>query len=492
LTLAGFVATPIILRLTSEALYGYWITTLSILGYLALADLGLGTAFARSVAGLAGADDPVPLNRVISSAFFSYCAAAILFLGLGEAIGGFIPGWFHIAQADAPTVVATYRVALVASALFLPLSTFAGIVLGFQRMAVANVTSNVIRASALVLTVGLLRRGVGLPSLALGYLFSVVVDSAWLFVFARRCFPALKIRLSLVGRAEVGSLVSYGGYFQLSRVANTVAQSTDSLIIAARMGAASVTPYALTSKLAVLLSVTIAGKLPDAAFPALSQMFAAAEYSRLRHVAVRLTGYAVRLAVVASLFVAVANRQFIALWLGPEHYGGAWLNAVFVYWVLQDTVSRGMVPIVLASGDLRKWAAVSIAEAAINLGASLLLVGPLGLVGVALGTSIGKTLTTAWYLPYVICQKIDLPLRTFVSQAILLPVLRSLPGVLLVVLTSMMLPRTSGWFWILAVATAAVAGNVLSFEGYELSMGSRHTWQNRLRRMVAPAVDKPQ
>jgi membrane protein EpsK len=490
ITLAGFVATPVILRLTSEALYGYWLTTLSILGYLALTELGLGTSFARAVAALAGRDDPDLLNRVISSAFFSYCAAALLLLALGEAIAEFIPGWFHIPDADAHTVVTTYRLAVLASALFLPLSTFAGVVIGFQRMAIANVTSNLIRAFALAVAVGLLHLGVGLPSLALGYLFSVVVDNVWLFMFAGRCFPHLRIRPSLVNRADIANLVSYGGYFQLSRVANTVAQSTDTLIIAAWMGAASVTPYALTSKLAVLFSITIAGKLPDAAFPALSQMFACDERRRLKDVTVRLTGYAVRLAIVAAVFLAVANRQFITLWVGPQYYAGAWLNAVFVYWVLQDTISRGMSPVMFACGGLRRWAVVSIGEAVINLVTSVLLVGPLGLMGVALGTSIGKTLTTAWYLPYAICQKVDLPPRTFVSQGMMLPALRSTPGVLLAILTSTMLSRTLGWLWILAVGVVAVAGNVLCFEAHQLFLSSGEGWQNRLRRVIALPTDK--
>ncbi len=491
LTIAGFVATPLILRLTSESLYGYWILLLSVLAYLALTDLGLGTSFARMVAGLAGRDDPEALNRVISSAFFAYCVAAVLFVGLGDALAPFIPGWFHIPPAEVRQVETTYWVALVATALFLPLSTFAGVVIGFQRMAVANVTSNVIRAFSLALTVGLLRLGVGLPSLALAYLFSVVVDSVWLFVYARRCFPQLRVRPSLVNRSDIATLVSYGGYFQFGRIANTVAQNTDSIIISATMGVARVTPYAFTSRLPLFFSVSIAGKMPDAAFPGLSQMFAAGEYRQLGHVAISLTRYTVRLAVVAGVFLAVANEQFIALWVGPRYYAGARLNAVFVYLVVQETIIRGLTPVVLASGDLRKWAFVSMGEALINVAASLLMVGPLGLIGVALGTALGKASTTAWYLPYVICQKVKLRLSTFLYRAMLLPALRSVPGMVLAVAVATMLPRSLGWIWIFVVGLAAVVGNALFFEAPELFKRAGDGPQNRLRRMIALPTDRP-
>jgi len=483
LTVAGFVTTPIILHLTSAALYGFWIIVLSILSYLALTDFGLGVSLIRIVAGLTSGKDAGVLNRVISTAFVTYCAAGLLFFGLGIGLSPFIANWFKIPQADVAQVVTAYQVALFASAIFLPLSTFAGVVIGFQRMALTNTLGNLIRLISIGLSIALLYSGFGLVSLALSALFTVVVDSLVNYFYARRLFPQLRIRPSLVNRTDFVQLVSFGVYFQGGRIANTVALSTDSIVISAKMGVAQVAPYAFMSKLAVLFSTTIASKLPTAVFPALSQMFAAQEKGKIQRIFIRLAWYSVRMAVVAGVFLAVTNRQFVSLWVGPQYYRGPVLNTVFVFWVLQDTLYRGTLAIVYASGDLRDWAVVSIAEAVINLTTSLLLVGPLGLVGVALGTSIGKTLTTAWYIPYWICRKTDLPVLTFLYKGILYPALRSLPGVILVILSAILFPQNWGWLWIVLVGLVSVGGNLIFFEVIHLFRPSNESWSNRLRQL---------
>ena len=50
-------------------------------------------------------------------------------------------------------------------------------------------------------------------------------------------------------------------------------------------------------------------------------------------------------------------------------------------------------------GIIRSVAVISIVEGASNLALSLLLVGRIGLTGVALGTLVSQALTTTWYNP---------------------------------------------------------------------------------------------
>jgi O-antigen/teichoic acid export membrane protein len=484
LMVAGFVAVPIILSLTSQSLYGFWLTATSILGYLALTDLGLGISLTRLVASLTGLGDVPALNRVISTAFFTFCCAGFIFFGIGISVAPFIPGWFKIPSQDANVVISAYRIAVFAGALALPLSVFNSILSGYQRMAIDNTVRNLISLITLGISILLLYAGVGLNALAISNLCTVLATSLLSYFYAQRCFPELKVRPSFVNRADLKRLLSFGGYFQVGRIANTVAVSTDSIVIAGAMGAAQVTPYAFSAKLPVLFSISLISKLPGAVFPAISQMFANQEMEKLRLVFQRLGYYSVRLAVIAGTFVFIANRQFVSLWVGSQYFGGDFLNAIFVYWVLQDTVYRGTTAIVYASGDVRNWSIVSIAEAVLNLAASLILVGPLGFAGVALGTSISKTLTTGWYIPYWICRKLNLPVRDFLKRSVVSPILRSLPGVAFTFLISTLLPLSFGWLWIIGVGLMSGIANLLLFEGLMLCKPSSEPWHVRIRQLV--------
>ena len=483
LIVVGLMAAPIILRLTSESLYGFWVTTISVLGFLALTDIGIGISLTRLVAGMTNEQERPALNRLVSSAFFSFCAAGFVFLLAGISISAFIPVWFKIPLAEASSIIPAYQIAVFSGAIALPLSIFGAIVTGFQRMVVDNSVRSLIGIIAVGIALGLLYAGMGIIALALSMLFTVIASSMINFLYVRRLCPGLAIKIKLINRHDLLRLFTFGGYFQLSRIANTIAVSADSIIIATGKGAAMVTPYAFTSKLAVLFSINLASKVPIAVFPALSQMVALNQVKQLQRVFIFLTRYATRLAAVGAVFFILVNETFVSLWVGPQHFGGPLLNAVFVYWILQDTIYRGTTSLIYALGDIRNWAMVTFAEAGINLSISILLVGSLGLVGVALGTSIGKTLTTAWYGPYFTCKKLNLSISRFLWDGVLYTIFRCLPGMGLTVWLSYVIPINHGWVWIIIVGFATVLTNIVFFEGFEFFKPSSLPWRDRLRRL---------
>ncbi|NQU54783.1 MAG: oligosaccharide flippase family protein [Bacteroidetes bacterium] len=484
LTVFGFIAAPIILNLTSQSLYGFWVTTISILGYLALTDLGLGMSLTRFVASLAKTNDAKSLNNVISTAFFAFCGVGLVFFIVGIGISPFISTWFKIPPKEVEQVLSAYRVAIISGAIALPLSVFGGVVVGFQKMAIINITTNIVSIIAIGLSIILLYTGIGLVALPLASLFTVIFKSIFSFFYARRYFPLLNIRFANFNWEDLKKLLSFGGYFQFGRVANTVALSTDNIVISGFMGAENVTPYAFTSKLPIIFSVTLAGKLPNAIFPAMTEMFANNEMDKLRQTYKRLTFFSVRFAFLAGAFIFIANPEFVSLWVGDQNYGGNFLNLVFVSWALLDTVYRGTTAIVFASGDMRNWTIASIAEAILNIAISISLVGSLGLVGVALGTLISKILTTGFYTPYWVCQKLNLPVNDLLKKSIRNPIIRSLPSIGLTFLISLFLPLTLGWFWIILIGLTIGVTNFLMFEGLALLKPTEEHWKIRLRKLI--------
>ena len=484
LTTITFIAAPIILELTSQTLYGFWITTISILGYLALTDLGLGMSLTRFVATLASKEEPKELNDIISTAFFTFCVIGIVFFIIGFSISSYIPIWFKIPKEESLLVLSAYRIAIISGALALPLSVFGAIVVGFQQMVVINISKNIISIISIILSIILLYQGIGLVALPIASLFVVIVGSIVSFFYARKYFPQLKLKISYCNKKDLKKLISFGGYFQLGRIANTVALSSDNIVIAGSLGAGSVTPYTFTSKLPIMFSVTLASKLPNAIFPAMTEMFANDEMEKLRQTYKRLTFFAVRLAFLGGAFLFIANSTFVNLWVGGENYGGNFLNIVFVLWAIFDTVYRGATAIVYASGDLKKWTIASSIEAVLNITVSLILVRPFGLAGVALGTLISKLLTTGFYTPYWVCKKLDLPIIDFFKKSIFLPIIRSTPSIFITFLFSFYLNLDNGWLWLILVGTMLVVTNFLMFEGLVLSKHSKELWIVRLKKLI--------
>ena len=484
LTIITFLAAPIILELTSQTLYGFWITTISILGYLALTDLGLGMSLTRLVAALASKGDSKKINGVINTAFFTFCGIGLVFFLIGYSFLSYIPSWFKIPKEESELVLSAYRVAIISGALALPLSVFSAVVVGFQQMAVINISKNIISIVGVGLSVFLLYSEIGLVALPLGTLFTVIASSIVSFIYAKKYSPELKLSLLEFNKNDLKKLVSFGGYFQLNRMANTVALSSDNIVITSIMGPASVTPYAFTSKLPILFSVTLASKLPNAIFPAMTEMFANNEIVKLRQTYNRLTFFAVRVALFGGALMFIANPKFVKLWVGVENYGGDFLNFVFVLWVIFDTIIRGTTAIVYASGDLRNFKIASSIEAVLNITISLALIGPFGLAGVALGTLISKLLTTGFYLPYWVCRKLDMSIKSLINKSIIPPVIRSIPSILITFILAQYLSLNNGWFWLILISATLSITNFLMFEGLALTKLSKESWKFRLRKLI--------
>jgi O-antigen/teichoic acid export membrane protein len=464
-TLVGFVATPIILSLTSQSLYGFWVTSLSVVGLLGIIDLGMSVSLTQRVASLGIQPEGRALSRLASSAFLFLLLVSLLFGELGWAVSLLFPGWFNVPPDKIHDVVLTFRLLVLSGMITTLMGTFGAIVYAIQRMFVINVVTLVVSLSSIVLSIALLTWGFGLPALALANLVTALAGGLAHLWIAKAYCPQLEIRLRHVNRSDLQRLLSFAGYSQLTKLANTVQLMADSPIIASALGSAEVTRYAFTSKVPMLFSTVVASKPPLALMPALSEMFGQNDTERLRRAFVMLAHYSVRLGFIFATFVAVANKQFVSLWVGQENFGGALLNVVFVYWALQETFYRMTTILVYASGDLRSWAFVSLAEAGLNVLASVILVRYMGLAGVALGTSIGKTFTTAPFVPYWICRKLGIPIRAFVWHGVFRPAIRCFPTVLITaVFAAMLFPYYQGWLWIAAVGLVAGITNVLTFE----------------------------
>jgi hypothetical protein len=81
-----------------------------------------------------------------------------------------------------------------------------------------------------------------------------------------------------------------------------------------------------------------------------------------------------------------------------------------------------------------KLAAVTMVEGIANLGLSILLVRPYGILGDAFGTAIPMLGTYLVFMPYHLCSRLGVRISTYLRHAYLLPVVTCAPLVLVLLL----------------------------------------------------------
>jgi O-antigen/teichoic acid export membrane protein len=428
-------------------------------------DAGLGFSLVRLVASASEKRGTSGLSSVASVAFFSFAAIGVAVLTGGLLISPHIPAWFHISGRESASVIQAYRLAAIAGAAGLPLGTFNGILVGLQRTPLSGVLRAGGALFGALLALVLLECRFGIAALAVSNLGTSLFLGVFALLFLRKLRPGFRIRFHLVNKIELLNLWRVAGYLQLVRIAYIIALNTDPLIIAVILGASEVTPYVITMRMAILFSVVLADKAPSAVYPAMAQMYARGEHQAVRRSFLTLVYYSTRLAGTGAILVACLNAAFVTCWVGPQSYGGGVLNGVFVYWVLLDTILRGSSLIPLVTGDMKTWAFASIAEAAVNVAASFLLVHSFGLAGVAAGTAVARTFITGLVIPFWSCKKLGLKFSTFFCSGILSPLLRTLPAAALTVFVAFALPLSMGWYRLGAVGSVALIANLAVFEG---------------------------
>jgi len=129
----AFIMAPVLIHTLGNRDYGLWELVMSVIGYMGLLDLGIGTALVRFVSFADGKNDPVDMQQTISTSFFFFGAL------------GFVAVSFFLFFSLYPQLIAgpdikdvanlrTVFLLLSINAIFLfPLQTFVATLMGVQR-----------------------------------------------------------------------------------------------------------------------------------------------------------------------------------------------------------------------------------------------------------------------------------------------------------------------------------------------------------------------
>jgi O-antigen/teichoic acid export membrane protein len=460
---ATFFLWPLVIRALGDARYGVWSLAESILAYCTLLDLGIAACVVRDTARFRAVGESDTINRTCSTSLAIFCAIGVVVAVVGVAVAPWLAR--SLAQPDAaglpletPTRAWWFVVVLVAAlASSLPLSIFASILDGLERFIAKSVTRLVLLVARIAATVMVLHWGAaGLLELALLHLAFNVAENLALAVLSFRTLPTLRLSPALVDAATFRRVRGYSLDAFLLLIAGRLAYQTDSFVIGANLPLEAITYFAIAARLSEFAK-TLLRTITSTLTPGISAMEARGEVAGIRDLYTQAARWVLYLTVPVQLGLLVYGGDFLSLWLRSTDYARASgptlvvLAAVLCVATVQSVAARVLYGI----GRIRLFARVSLLEAIINLGLSLLLVRWLGIVGVALGTALPAVVGGLFAIVYA-CRQIDLPVRTFAARVVRGPACAGglLAGVWLI-LRQQVTP--AGWSSLLACLSVGVA-----------------------------------
>jgi O-antigen/teichoic acid export membrane protein len=388
--MVSLVLPPFLVHRMPPAEYSAWVLILQLSAYVNMLDFGLQTAIGKFVAEYDTTGDRAASHGVVSTSFTILAGAAVIACVAIAAMVWSVPRLFHQMP---PALVPEVRLALLAvglsAALALPFSTFLSTFVGLQQYVFPTVIATLGRVgSAATLVILLLMHG-SLVQLALVFAgFNVLTAAAQFFGWRRLLRDRVNFSFLSFDRRYAILLAKYGSVLSVWTLAYFFASGLD-LVIVGHFRYQDTGFYAIANGPSVFM-VTVVNSVFAPLVPAVSSMQAGSTPARIGELCIRITRYCVLLSCLLGLPLFFAAYPLLSLWVGK---GYAVQSALYLeVLVLGNVVRQIAVPyvlVVVATGKQHLATVAAIAEACVNIVASVWLVQRIGAAGVALGTLIG-------------------------------------------------------------------------------------------------------
>jgi O-antigen/teichoic acid export membrane protein len=386
--LTNFIAVPLTVRYLGAEKYGVWVTLSSILSWITIFDLGVGsTAVNRISEALAHNDLAEAKIRV----YAGYISVVLLAFVLAVAVIAFWPfvSWPALLGSRVPTYsIEINEAAACAFIVFLlnfPLSITPRVLGVCHKVAESNYWNAFGSVLSLLLLVLVTRFHAQLPELVLAFsgatLLSGLLSTIWLY----RKFEWLRPALWSVPYEKIRELIRTGLPFFAVQISGVLLLQTDNIIIAQVLGAREVTPYSVTWRLFSYASLLQVLAIP-ALWPAYADAFARKDYPWVQ----QTYGYNLKIALGSTIacvvVLLIVAKRFIALWAGPAAVPSSGLIFGMGAWSILSVVSWCESCLLGAAGRVKGQAIYSAIGAAVNIAVSIWFCKVFGLIGVILGT----------------------------------------------------------------------------------------------------------
>ncbi|MDA1266521.1 MAG: oligosaccharide flippase family protein [Planctomycetota bacterium] len=423
---------------TVEDMFGVWEAIVAAAGPLQLLILGVPMATVRGISRHLAKNEDEAASRVLGTSVSLTLLMGVVTVVIGALV---FAGFDRLLLSSARWNLTSEQLIDARSAYWVFVANLA---VGFcLRLPYAVydahhdfIPRNLIMAGGFVvklgLTMALLSADASLTTLAWVQIIVALIEFVLAFGVSRRRHKRISFRPARLVRAQVTEILSFSVFALLLNMGAMLAFRIDALVIGARMAQDDVMIYALGNKIFdPLINLLLA--IGMVVMPKATELAAKERTAEVRDVFLKWSKVAMTLVLMLGTYLVICGPEFLAWWIGDPYdtTSGTLLQILMVSFFVFLPVRGVALPVLMGLGRPRGPAFGLLGMGVLNLVLSLALVGPYGVVGVAIGTAIPNVLFASWFVQRA-CRELDVPAREYLSYVGLRPVLGVAPiGLLL-------------------------------------------------------------
>jgi O-antigen/teichoic acid export membrane protein len=435
-TLLTVVVTYVLMPFSLHALgrepYGTWILITAITSYLSLLIIGVPAASVRFIAKHAAAGDLPAMNRAIAN-----CAALYLFLGVVAFVTGLgLFAWFEAAYAIPAGLVFDAKLSFSLVILYVSTGFLLQLPYGIMSAHEDFVARNLVMIGSLlirlVLTLALLSWRPSMAWLALVQLLCSSFEFVVAMTICRKRYPGVVMSPFRSDYLGIRQILAFSVFVLFLQVGNQLGFQTDSIVIGRMMAIDQIPFFSVASSLALYLMEFVIS-IAAVVMPAAVRLETQGRHEELRQMYLKWSKIVFSLALLPGLYLIVLGPRFISWWIGDAAFEKPAGDVLIVLMTanLVFLPMRGVsMPLLMGIGKPAGPALAFMLTGVVNLGLSIVLARPFGLVGVALGTAI-PNIAFALGVMVLTCRQIQVPIWQFARYVWLKAVVGTIPSMAL-------------------------------------------------------------
>jgi O-antigen/teichoic acid export membrane protein len=431
--LSAYILMPYTIRVLGNVEYGLWILITSATGYLSLLVLGAPMTSVRFLSKSIAEKDYQKVNEYIGGFAGLYLMLGLLCLLAGAIIYAIFPLVFNIPEASEDSV---------SRAMIIVVFSVAASFIGQLPSAIFSahqdfVLRNYVLASTIVLrfilTLALLTISPSIITVALVQAITIVIEFAVFWVVLHKTYPRISITVKRFEKSMLKEVLSFSVYVLILNLGLQLSYQTDALVIGAFQDPSQITFYTVANSITIYYMQFIIA-IAAVVMPNATKLHTEGRLEELRGMFFKWSKLSLALTMAGGLFLLVFGGRFLGWWIGPEFEqasGTVLIILMLSFFILLP--ARGVAqPLIMGIGDPKKPTLFFLAMAVANLVISLVLVKPIGIVGVAIGTAVPNILY-AIYLVHSSCQLLDISVLAYLRYVYLKAALTAIPVLLFLV-----------------------------------------------------------
>ena len=462
---------PFMLGRLGKDAYGVMVLAMSVLPFLDIFTGEIATSVGRYVTFYRARNEIEQANRYFNTCFFTVLAlcgiASLPVAGLTM----FFPSIFDVKgwETASQWTMLLGAVSFIITAATGPFAVGMYYSQKFRLRNVFDVTALLARTAAIVLLLSLASPN---PShIAIGMIVAALVQGAANVATAFRMLPGLRISSKLFSFGKFKEVSAFTFYLVISRISVFLFLSTDYILINLLFGKKWVTVYNMGAQWVPQLRNFITAAV-FVIGPLVTILDASDQRERIRSIFLRGSRVLLLILCPIAFFSCALVKPFMTLWVGRQLTGispaaiaeAVWVFRVLVFPLVVNLSVSPAFTMFPAMGRVKTVAFVTLAAAVSNVFLSIWLASGLGLgiVGIALGSTICLSAKNAAFVPWYMGRLCNARVRDF-YRLFPGPVLASLPGAAFAILIQWITDINSWFALILVGAFCVVSYSVIVY-----------------------------